>query len=199
MPAAATTLGQRAGAILRDVRAGDGERMIDLVELVTPLLWQVARSAGLDAATAEDAVQQAWLHLVEHQDDVHDPDAVVGWLLTTVRRESWRLMHRCRRTLSSDDSALSLDGRPVITGSIPVDPQERAVANVQADRLWMHVRQLSPRCQALLRVICFADRPDYASISQSLGMPVGSIGPTRGRCLATLRSALLADPTWSAP
>ena len=57
---------------------------------------------------------------------------------------------------------------------------------------------MSERCQALLRIIAFVDRPDYVAVSQALGMPVGSIGPTRGRCLAKLRAALSGDPTWSA-
>jgi hypothetical protein len=47
-----------------------------------------------------------------------------------------------------------------------------------------------------MRVIAFADRPDYASVAVAMGMPIGSIGPTRGRCLAKLRAQLLADPQW---
>ena len=63
-------------------------------------------------------------------------------------------------------------------------------------RLWQHVEGLPERCRALLRVIAFADRPDYAELAKALGMPQGSIGPTRGRCLAKLRLALAADPSW---
>jgi len=71
-----------------------------------------------------------------------------------------------------------------------------AVVSEQNGALWDHFRQLTPRCQALLRVIAFSDKPDYAAISEALGMPLGSIGPTRGRCLAKLRESLTADPTW---
>ena len=63
-------------------------------------------------------------------------------------------------------------------------------------RLWEHVQGLPERCRELMRVIAFADRPDYALIAESLGMPVGSIGPTRGRCLAKLRQLLASDPQW---
>ena len=56
--------------------------------------------------------------------------------------------------------------------------------------------ELPERCRRLLRVIAFADRPDYAAVAEALGMPVGSIGPTRGRCLAKLRAQLAADPAW---
>lgn len=194
------SLASRAGTALRDVRAGDSARMGDLVELVTPVLWQVARSAGLDFQTAEDTVQQAWLRLLEHLDDLHAPEAVLGWLVTTVRRESWRLSSTGRRTVPSDDDLVLDDARAAVaSGHRAADPIEDAVSADDQQRLWRHVRELSPRCQTLLRAICFAERPDYASISMALGMPVGSIGPTRGRCLAALRAALLADPTWSTP
>ena len=63
--------------------------------------------------------------------------------------------------------------------------------------LWRHTAELSERCQHLLRVLAFSDRPDYRHISDELGIPVGSIGPTRGRCLDKLRRACVADPEWS--
>ena len=64
--------------------------------------------------------------------------------------------------------------------------------------LWAGLGRLSERCQRLLRIVAFTERPSYADISTELGMPVGSIGPTRGRCLAKLRLALAADPLWGA-
>ena len=63
-------------------------------------------------------------------------------------------------------------------------------------QLWRHVEKLPDRCRTLLRVIAFADRPDYPELARSLGMPIGSIGPTRGRCLAKLRASLSADARW---
>ena len=77
---------------------------------------------------------------------------------------------------------------------------EVAVLTDADDRLvWQHFATLPERCKALLRAIAFAEQPDYASVAQALGMPVGSIGPTRGRCLAKLRLALAADPRWEMP
>ncbi len=63
--------------------------------------------------------------------------------------------------------------------------------------LWPAIGQLSARCQELLRIVAFAPRPDYAAVAAALGMPVGSIGPTRGRCLAKLRALLASDPDGS--
>ena len=76
-------------------------------------------------------------------------------------------------------------------------PEPSVLADVAQKALWRNVSRLPDRCQRMLRLIAFAERPDYAALSEALGMPVGSIGPTRGRCLARLRSLLAADPEWS--
>ena len=75
-------------------------------------------------------------------------------------------------------------------------PEEVVFRDDGSSRLWAARARLPDRCRELMRVIAFADRPDYALIAESLGMPVGSIGPTRGRCLAKLRQQLATDPHW---
>ncbi|MGE9808746.1 RNA polymerase sigma factor [Janibacter sp. G1551] len=181
------TTAARAGAAFAAYRSGDVQQMDELVELLTPLLWHTARGIGLEAAAAQDVVQQAWLRLVEKADDIRDPRAVMGWLLVTVRRESWRVAKVAGRADTELDEELP---------DTDADPAELSVLAESDGALWRQVSSLSPRCRALLRVIAFADRPDYAHVAQSLGMPIGSIGPTRGRCLAKLRAALLTDPQW---
>ncbi len=74
---------------------------------------------------------------------------------------------------------------------------ERLLSDERDRVLWLHFQRLPERCRNLLRIVAHADRPDYSAVAQTLGMPVGSIGPTRGRCLARLREMLLADPGWS--
>ncbi|MHA6511738.1 RNA polymerase sigma factor [Tessaracoccus sp. Z1128] len=167
-------------------REGDTARLGELVALLTPPLWAVARSSGLTPAQAEDVVQTAWLALVSKASTIVEPQAVFAWLLTTTKREAWRAA-RVPATAELSDA---------VAARAPT-PDAVAENHDLSRRLWAHVRQLSPRCQALLRVIAYAAAPDYATISAALGMPVGSIGPTRGRCLATLRRALADDPSWS--
>jgi RNA polymerase sigma factor (sigma-70 family) len=153
-----------------------------LVRLVTPLLWHTARHCGLSAAEAEDAVQHAFLTLVRRADSIADPRAVVRWLTVTLRRQAWR------------DKA----GSGAATGTEPTDddlplaPSAESLAMLSEERrrLWDHVQTLPPRCRRLIAVIAFSPRPDYAQLAADLGMPVGSIGPTRGRCLAKLRARL---------
>jgi RNA polymerase sigma factor (sigma-70 family) len=194
-PSAPPTLADRAAAAFAAYREGDRERMGELVDLLTPILWHTARGQRLDQATAEDVIQTAWIRLVEGAESIAEPQAVLAWLITTVRREAWRVLKRDGRAIPVDEfPETEPDGIPA-----SLDPAAEAMLREDQRVLWRSVSGLSERCQALLRIIAFVDRPDYAAVSQALGMPVGSIGPTRGRCLAKLRGLLAADPTWSTP
>ncbi|HKC27007.1 MAG TPA: sigma-70 family RNA polymerase sigma factor [Jatrophihabitans sp.] len=186
----AQTLASRAAALFRDYRAGDERKIGELVALVTPILWHTARAQRLDRERAEDVVQSSWLALMRSSDAIADPQAVLQWLIVSTRREAWRVVKREDRTEPRD-----LDDDELVTAGRDL-PEEQVLQSDVDARLWQHVAQLPARCRALLRVIAFADRPDYATIAESLGMPVGSIGPTRGRCLAKLRDQLLNDPKW---
>lgn len=191
-----TGLAAAAASALAAHRGGDSTAMSRLVDDVTPLLWHVARAQGADPATAEDVVQSTWMRLVEHADEIADPQAVLQWLLTTARREAWAVVRRDRRTQPHEPWD-ELTGRdPTIRPTGPPDPAEATCDAERAALVWQHVDALPPRCRQLLRLVAFVDRPDYGAVSAALGMPVGSIGPTRGRCLAKLRLALEADPVW---
>jgi RNA polymerase sigma factor (sigma-70 family) len=186
------TLATRAGSLFRAYRDGEAEKMAELVALVTPILWHTARAQRLDAVTAEDVVQSTWMALVRNSATITDPQAVLQWLIVSTRREAWRIVKRIDRVepreFEADDVVSAEQDRP----------EEQVLRDDNADRLWQHIGRLPEKCRALLRVIAFADRPDYATVAKSLGMPVGSIGPTRGRCLAKLRQQLVADPAWEA-
>ncbi len=182
----------------RRSRTATGPRFNDLVRLLTPLLWHTVRSQGVDAVTAEDVVQTIWMRLLHSGSSIRDPQTVVKWLLTAARREAWRIAKRTRTDQMRTAGPIGPDG--TAPAGIPHQrqpgPDELVLRDESQRRLWGHVQRLPERCRELMRVIAFADRPDYALIAESLGMPVGSIGPTRGRCLAKLRPQLAGDPRW---
>lgn len=183
------SLARQAGEQLTAYRDGDPAALGDLVDLLTPLLWHVARAHGCAAHAAEDAVQEVWLRLVDHVGDIRDPQAVLGWLVVSVKREAWRSAKVARRD-SYDETGV------VDPGEVEEGPEDQVMLTERQRTLWGAVATLPERCRALLRVVAFCDRPDYDQVSAALGMPRGSIGPTRGRCLAKLRTALRAEPGW---
>lgn len=168
----------------RAYRDGDSRALEAMVETLTPLLWHIVRAYGLDTATAEDVVQNTWLTLVRKADTVAEPQAVLRWLTVTARRDAWRAARTTNRMDLTDDMS-ALDVREA-RESVEDDVLRAADQRV----LWAAVGRLNERCQRLLRIIAFHDRPDYAALSQELGMPMGSIGPTRGRCLDKVRAEL---------
>jgi RNA polymerase sigma factor (sigma-70 family) len=184
------TLANRAASLFRAFRGGDETKMGELVALLTPILWHTVRAQRLDAQTAEDVVQTTWLALVRNSEAIADPQAVLQWLIVSARREAWRVVKRTDRIEPRE-----FEDDDVVTSPLDL-PEEQVLREDSDSRLWQHIAQLTERCRELLRVIAFADRPDYASVAESLGMPIGSIGPTRGRCLAKLRQLLAEDPTW---
>jgi RNA polymerase sigma factor (sigma-70 family) len=190
-PAAPGSLATRAAEAFAAYRVGDTERMGELVDLMSPLLWHTARAQRADPALAEDVVQTAWLRLVDRAEEISDPQAVMQWLLTTVRREAWRMVRQGDRARPESEALEAEVATPVAEG-----PEAASILSERQRVLWQHVAELSDKCRELLRVVAFADRPDYAAVASALSMPVGSIGPTRGRCLQKLRSALVADVRW---
>ena len=182
----------RAATLFAAWRDGDSRAMDDLVRLMSPVLWHVVRAYGLERTLAEDVVQTTWLRLVRSRASIADPRAVSAWLTTTARREAWKVGKANGKvdTTEADDLDLLLPEQ--------ASAEEHAATGDERRRLWSAVRALNERCQRLLRVIAFEDRPDYARLAADLAMPVGSIGPTRQRCLAKLR-ALLGPGTEEMP
>lgn len=175
-PMAETTVGQ----LLMAAATGERQAWDALVDRYGRLVWSVVRSFGLDQATAADVSQTVWLRLVEHCDRIRDPQRLPGWLATTARRESIRVLRAQRRQQPSevvDDLA---------DRSSPL-PEERLLDDELSRQVYAAYRQLSQACQQLLRLLTEEPRLDYATIGELIGRPVGSIGPTRARCLEHLR------------
>ncbi|MFC5379771.1 RNA polymerase sigma factor [Aquipuribacter nitratireducens] len=184
-------LADKAADLMRRWSHGDTTACDELVALLTPTLWHTARAYRIEAVVAEDVVQNAWVALARRRSSLRDPQAVLAWLLVTVRRDAARAAAARRGSVD--------DAEPVLL-TTPDPAPGPAAQVVDADRrrrLWQAVAGMPERCQRLLRVIAFADRPDYAALSADLDMPVGSIGPTRGRCLKKLRQRLGEEGSWT--
>lgn len=170
-------------------RAGDEQAQRTLVEELNELLWRAARRAGLDRESASDAVQTAWLRLWRPGNELEQPRALTKWLLTTVRREAWKLIGGARREVVADPIDIQEPTIEGIDDSLLRDTEHEAVRRAFLTQ--------PEKCRKLLAFVATVDRPDYDYIAETLGMKRGSIGPTRGRCLNKLRKTLLADPGWS--
>jgi RNA polymerase sigma factor (sigma-70 family) len=165
---------------------GDQSAWESIVQAYSGLVWSVVRGYRLDQAAAADVFQGTWLRLVEHLGDIRDGERLGGWLATTARREAIGLLRRARRDLPVDDFG-ELAGS---TGWVAASPDVELLKSEDQRTLWAAFDRLSGSCQRLLRLL-FADPPlAYTDISAALEIPVGSIGPTRSRCLASLKSLL---------
>jgi len=162
-------------------RGGDKRAWEELVDRYAPLIWSICRQYRLADADAEDIVQAVWLYLVEQLDNLRDPAALPGWLATTTKRACARA-RRARCTLLADEQVLdSIPDERIAPAGHELIVAERDAALREA------FARMPPECQQLLALL-MADPPvPYAEISARLGIPVGSIGPTRRRCLDKLR------------
>jgi len=171
-------------------RAVDGDRQAweCLVDQFARLIWSITADFKLVESDAADVAQTTWLRLLEHIDRIEHPDRVGSWLAATARNECLRsLAARKRVVLSDDDIEL---GSAVAHGP---EIDERLLADERAQTVRDALSRLPRRWQRLLEML-MADPPaSYADISDELELPMGSIGPTRGRCLAQLRVLLQAS------
>lgn len=177
----------RRAALLAAARDGSQESLAELIADLTPLLWQVARSQGVDREQSADIVQSTWVQLLERLHEIHTPTALVGWLVTVTKRDAWRTK-RSASTTGPTDEDLTLN-QPDPGPS----PEQRVLEAERGTELWAALARLPEVCQQLLRIVAFVESPCYAEISERLDMKRGSIGPTRGRCLAQLRVLLTVD------
>ena len=174
------------GELIRAAAKGDQSAWEELVKRYAGLVWSVGYSFRLSAEDTADVAQTVWLILVENLGKLRDPSYIARWLVTTTRRECLRVLNKRAREVPGDMMA-TLDNT-ADTEQLAVDHflliHERNAA-VQAA-----FRALSERCKWLLRLLLHDPPVSYAEIAKQLGTSVGSIGPTRGRCLESLRELL---------
>jgi RNA polymerase sigma factor (sigma-70 family) len=175
------------GQLVLGAAAGDRWAWERLVEQFERLIWAMTREFKLAESDAADVAQATWLRLLEHINRIEYPDRIGSWLATTARHECLRHVSRAKRVMLVHDDVV-FGG--VVTHQPDVDEGLLAAERAEAVRAAMSL--LPWRWQKLLEML-MADPPvSYAEISAQLGLPVGSIGPTRGRCLERLRVLLQA-------
>jgi RNA polymerase sigma factor (sigma-70 family) len=148
-----------------------------LVDRYSRLVYTVALRAGLTPADAEDVFQTVFIRLLENLQRLREPQAIAAWLITTAKRASWNLLRKEQREPAIAEWLLR------------TQPEE----TLWADQTMVHdaLEQVGERCKELLWLLYYdKDAPSYEAISQRLKMPLGSIGPTRARCLDKLREIL---------
>src|SRR3954447_14496 len=190
-PRTTQLLAERVAACIRRHLTGDREAMADLTRQVTPWLHHIVRSYRLPRGTADDVVQSTLLVALLHVHGLRNPRSGLSWLSVIARREALRVIGTERRYVPVDELQLSDPGVDPGEG-----PEEILLASLTRDVVRRNVAKLPPRHRVLLERIGRSDRPNYATISAELGMPVGSIGPTRRRSLERVRRLLDADPEW---
>ncbi|XVV01742.1 RNA polymerase sigma factor [Actinosynnema sp. CA-248983] len=172
-------------AALVDAAAeGDQRAWNEIVERYTPLVLSVIYKHRLRPADAADVNQTLWLRLVEQIGQLRDPEALPGWISTTTRNECLRMLRMQQRTqpfdpLADEEHAGSVD--------VVADLDDEIETAQRFQALRDGFRLLSEQCRELLAKLMTDPPPTYAKISEQLAMPVGSIGPTRIRCLDKLR------------
>ncbi|MFC4061146.1 RNA polymerase sigma factor [Planomonospora corallina] len=172
------------------VLAGDQTAWDELVRRFGPVIWAAVRAYGLSPADASDIVQGTWLRLLESLHTIRDPERIGSWLFTTARREAVRLLRRSRgERLTAEpaepDGAAGPDGAGHLT-----DPAVAVLTADEGRRLWRAVETMNEPCRSLFRLMATAPDAGVHQLAGRLGMPSGSYGPTRRRCLDRLRALL---------
>jgi RNA polymerase sigma factor (sigma-70 family) len=177
-------------ALVRACRRGDEAAWETLVNRYRRLVYTVPLRAGLDEEAAADVFQRVFTALVEQLDGITQPGRLSAWLVTTARRESWRMVRRRAPVLPTG----SLDAEPAEAEQVPdsaVLPDEQLVRLEEQHAVRTVVAGLDQRCRDLMTLLFFrAEPPPYVEIAAALGIAIGSIGPIRARCLERVRRQL---------
>jgi RNA polymerase sigma factor (sigma-70 family) len=167
--------------LVAEAGAGSEQAWNDLVARFASLVWGIARAHSLDQADAGDVSQTTWLRLVENLHRIRDPEKVGAWLASTARNECLRLLRRAGRQVP-----LNEDTEPE-AGSDETAIETHLLETERDAALWRAFRRLGERCWLLLRLLMSDPPASYEEVSAATGWPLGSIGPTRARCLQQLR------------
>jgi RNA polymerase sigma factor (sigma-70 family) len=169
--------------LVSEAQNGSEDAWNAIVERFLPLVGAITRQLRLSAADADDVGQTVWLRLVEHLDELREPAALPGWIRTTTRNE-------CLRVLSARGRTRVVDPQedPTLDG-VTVDELDDDLLAAERRHYLREALAELPTARRDLLLLLVTDPPlGYTEISDRLGIPVGSIGPTRARALEQLRS-----------
>lgn len=170
------------GEVLSLAAYGERAAWDALVDRFGAMVWSVARGFRLDDATAKDVSQTVWLKLIENIDTIKDPERLPGWLATTCRREALRVARARDRAIPTDFEYDVEDPGPALDEILIDDEENRLIVKA--------FNTLDNVCKQLLRLMTIEPALSYEEISEATGRPIGSLGPTRARCLEKLKSAI---------
>jgi len=176
--------------LLEACLAGDQQAWAELVERYTRLIYSIALKSGLNEHDAADVVQNVFTIVLRRLETLQQPERFSAWLITTTHRECWRLV-KSHREVNIEDGVEPIDADPPADAQV-VDWEHSALTH-------RALKQLGDQCQRLLELLFLTEpRTDYKSIGAELGISIGSIGPTRARCLKRLKRHLaelgIVDP-----
>jgi RNA polymerase sigma factor (sigma-70 family) len=166
--------------LVDDAAAGDQRAWSALFARFNPLIRSIARRHRLSAADQDDVAQRTWLALFRHVRRLSTPEAVPAWLATTARNE-------CLATLRASLRELPVEEIPLAGDSREDQVLEEVLSEARRAALREAVARIGGRERAMLEMLLAQSGPSYLEISAKLGMPIGSIGPTRARSLVRLR------------
>jgi RNA polymerase sigma factor (sigma-70 family) len=172
-------------ALVKRAAGGDQAAWDEIVERYAPLVWAICARFQLSNHDREDVGQNVWLLLVEQLGKLREPAALPGWLATTTHRECLRVVTAARK---SERLGTALDDAPQFVDNTIIIDEEILMAERNA-ALRTALAELPPRCQQLLAMLISDPPYSYTEIGAALDLPVGSIGPQRGRCLERLRKS----------
>jgi RNA polymerase sigma factor (sigma-70 family) len=174
-------------ALVTRAANGDQDAWNEIIERYAPLVWSICARYLLKNQDIEDVGQTVWLLLVEQLGKLREPAALPGWLATTTQRECLRALTAARRTADAGtlDDALTVVDAAVIEQEILTAERNAALRTA--------LGELPLRCRQLLAMLISDPPSSYTEISATLGIPIGSIGPQRARCLERLRRSSTLD------
>jgi RNA polymerase sigma factor (sigma-70 family) len=179
------------GSLFRAAADGDAVAWESLVKHFSPLVWSIVRAYRLPDADGEEVWQTTWFRLAGNLTQIKEPEKIGGWLASTARHEALKVIRAWRRLTPTDDLDVLV---PWVDEHTPeqavLDSEEQDAQRERLRQLALAFARLSDPCRRLLRVLMATPTPTYAEVSAGLGMPIGSIGPRRARCLENLRKIM---------